>query len=90
MKTVLGPVFFGSVAPRALLFVKAMEVSAGKPAGPCAALVAQYPEEVDIVLAEFGDLLKICNPLRAMRARLAARKLLDDIERGVRWTTAKS
>jgi hypothetical protein len=83
METVLGPVFFGPVAPRALLFVKAMEVSAGKPTGPCAALVAQYPEEVDSVLAKFGDLLKICNPLRVMRARLAARKLLDDIEREV-------
>jgi len=82
MQVILGPVFFGPVAPRALLFVKAIEVSAGKPAGPCEALVAQHTAEVDMVLSELGDLSKICNSLREMQVRIAARKLIDDIERG--------
>ena len=72
--------FCGPTAPRVLLFILSWEAKCGAPAGPCEVLVKQYPEEVDVVLDEWDGLTQVCDTLRAMRARIAGREALAEIE----------
>ena len=72
--------FYGPTAPRIMLFILAWEAAHGAPAAACEALVAQYPGEVDNVLAEWGEITGVSETLFGMRARIAARATMDEIE----------
>ena len=71
---------FGPKAPRTLLFVWSWEVAFGAPAGPCEAMVEKYPDEVDKVIGDWDGIPAICDTLRAMRARIAGRAVMYEIE----------
>ena len=71
---------FGPMAPRTLLFIWAWEAAFGAPAAPCEALVAQYPGEVNKVIEDWADIPAVGDTLRAMRARIAGREALAEIE----------
>jgi hypothetical protein len=71
---------FGPMAPRTLIFIWAWDASHGAPSGQCEALVEKYPHEVDRVLDEWSEIIAACDTLRAMRARIAARAALAEIE----------
>ena len=70
----------GPTAPRTMIFIFAWEAAHGAHAGQCEDLVAQYHDEVNNVLAEWDGLAEVCDTLRAMRARIAARAALAEIE----------
>ena len=70
----------GPTAPRTMIFIFAWEAAHGAPAAECEAMVAQYPGEVDRVLEEWGEITGLSETLMGMRARIASRAALAEIE----------
>ena len=75
-----GILIFGPKAPRTLLFIWSWEAAFGAPAGQCEAMAEKYPDEVDKVIRDWSDIPAVGDTLRAMRARIAARNALAEIE----------